>query len=141
MKLMAKTFYTEKDIDELFRQGVRSLKLTDNIALTDLAFERANRLGIQLEQAGADNPPAAPVRPYLSQSSSRHGSTSAPLPSTATPRSPAPVTAAQTGQPSSTHGDLEARIRKSVTARLGNQIDPALLDSIIQRVLKTTGLK
>ncbi len=129
---MPKTFYTEKDIDELFKQGVRSLKLTDNIALTDLAYERVSRLGIQLDQGKEDNPPAAPVRPYLSQPSTPRTSMSTPLPSAPQPR---PTQAA------SVRGDLQTRIRDAVTARLGNQIDPALLDSIIQRVLKTTGLK
>ncbi|MCL4530708.1 MAG: hypothetical protein M1282_15020 [Chloroflexi bacterium] len=129
---MPKTFYTEKDIDELFKQGIRSLKMTDRVALTDLAYERANRLGIQLEQDKADNPPAAPVRPYLSQPSTPRESTPAPSPSTAQLRSVQTI---------SGRDDLQTRIRDAVTARLGNQIDPALLDSIIQRVLKTTGLK
>ena len=34
-----------------------------------------------------------------------------------------------------------ARIREAVMARLGNQVDPALLDIIIKRVLKSTGVK
>jgi hypothetical protein len=121
---MSKTFYTEKDIDELFKQGIRSLKMTDQVALTDLAYERAHRLGIQLDQGYADTPPAAPVRPYLSQPAPPRASTPAP-------RSPT----------SSGRADLQARIREAVMTRLGNQIDPKLLDSIIQRVLKTTGLK
>ena len=121
---MPKKFYTEKDIDELFRQGIRSLKVADNVMLTDLAYEHATHLGIHLDQDNADNPPAAPVRPYLSQSSTPRVSTSAPPPSTATGS-----------------GDLQSRLRDAVTARLGNKIDPTLLDSIIVRVLKSTGLK
>lgn len=100
--------------------------------LTDLAYERANRLGIHLDQDNADNPPAAPVRPYLSQPSTPRVSTSASIPSTPQPRSV---------QTASGRGDLQTRIRDAVTARLGDKIDPALLDSIIVRVLKSTGLK
>jgi hypothetical protein len=37
--------------------------------------------------------------------------------------------------------DLTQRIRTAVLAQLGNQVDPALLDVIIQRVLKSTGVK
>jgi hypothetical protein len=33
------------------------------------------------------------------------------------------------------------RIRAAVLAQLGSQVDPALLDGIIQRVLKSTGVK
>jgi hypothetical protein len=38
-------------------------------------------------------------------------------------------------------GDLSGSIRSAVTAKLGTQVDPALLDTIIERVLKSTGLK
>ena len=66
-------------------------------------------------------PPAAPVRPYLSE-----------------PGKPAPARSASTAQ---TGTDLSARIHAAVTARLGTQVDPALLDVIIERVLKSTGAK
>jgi hypothetical protein len=36
---------------------------------------------------------------------------------------------------------LAGHIRAAVNARLGNQIDPQLLDTIIRRVLASTGLK
>ena len=44
-----------------------SLALNDNIVLTDLAYEKARRLGMSLVSPQASMPPAAPVRPYLSQ--------------------------------------------------------------------------
>jgi hypothetical protein len=37
--------------------------------------------------------------------------------------------------------DIEGRIRAAVIARLGNQVDAKLLDNIIHRVVKATGLK
>ena len=37
--------------------------------------------------------------------------------------------------------DIEKRIRSAVIARLGNQVDAALLDNIIHRVVKSVGLK
>ena len=40
-----------------------------------------------------------------------------------------------------TVNDLAQRIHNAVVARLGNQVDPALLDTIIQRVLTSTGVK
>ena len=36
---------------------------------------------------------------------------------------------------------IEQRIRAAVIAKLGNQVDAKLLDNIIQRVVKSTGLK
>ena len=129
---MPKKFYTEKDIEELFNSGITSLKINDNIQLTEMAYEKANRLGMHLLTDGPDTPPSAPVRPYLSGGGTVH---------------PAPTTVSATlssnnpkpGQLSST--DLATRIRSAVFARFGNQIDPNLLDKIIVRVLKSTGMK
>jgi hypothetical protein len=43
--------------------------------------------------------------------------------------------------PPAAPSDLPGSIRRAVIAKLGTQVDPALLDSIIERVLKSTGLK
>jgi len=117
---MPKQFFTEKEIEDLFNRGARSLRLTRDVVLTELAYEKARRLGLQLIQDGPDAPPSAPVRPYLSQTPAR--------PAAASPAEPV-------------RADLQTRIRQAVRARLGDQIEPALLDNIIQRVLKSTGLK
>jgi hypothetical protein len=37
--------------------------------------------------------------------------------------------------------DLTARIKEAVNTRMGTQVDPTLLDVIIDRVLKSTGVK
>ena len=63
---MPKTFYTERDIDDLLRQGVKSLIVDDDVVLTDLAYEKARKLGLELLRAD-DQPPAAPVRPYIAK--------------------------------------------------------------------------
>src|SRR5512146_2649725 len=64
---MPKEFYTEKDIEDLFNRGIRSLQVTENVVLTELAYEKTKRLDFQLISDRADNPPAAPVRPYISE--------------------------------------------------------------------------
>lgn len=64
---IAKTFYTENDIEDLVQRGIMSLALNDNVVLTDLAYEKAKRLGMSLVSPHASTPPAAPQRPYLSQ--------------------------------------------------------------------------
>jgi hypothetical protein len=118
---MPKEFYTEKDIEEL-------------------AYEKAKRLEFQLITDRADNPPAAPVRPYLSQ-------TQADLPKpTIGPAGPvvdSQPKATFTPAPSQGEGEdeIEKRIRSAVIARLGSQVDAKLLDTIIHRVVKGVGLK
>jgi hypothetical protein len=144
---MTKVFYTEIDIEDMVKRGVLSLEINDNVALTDLAYEKANRLGLKLVRDKPDNPPAAPVRPYLSQKSLQNQSEIAPLTIPVRPylsqqaaeKLPegAPVVAA----PRAAESDLQQRIRSAVLTRMGNQVDPALLDAIIQRVLTSTGIK
>ena len=68
---MPKTYYTERDIEDLARRGVRSLLVDEDVALTDLAYEKARRLGVELLQR-TDTPPAAPIRPYISCCSCFH---------------------------------------------------------------------
>lgn len=112
---MAKEFYTERDIEDMVKRGILSLHVTDNVVLTELAFEKAGRLGMQLVRERPVDPPAAPVRPYISQV-----------------QKPAAAAAEET--------DLAGRIREAAKAKLGSQVDPTLLDIIIQRVLKSTGM-
>jgi hypothetical protein len=121
---MQKEFYTERDIEDIFKRGVMSLNVTENVVLTELAYEKANRLGMQLVRSQPDNPPSAPVRPYIAQKTSQV--------------LPASLTSIPTEK---TEGDLQTRIHAAVIARMGNQVDPELLDVIIQRVLKSTGVK
>lgn len=128
---MPKTFYTEKDIEELFKNGTKSLQVNDNVSLTDLAYEKAKRLGMQLLFDGADLPPIAPIRPYLSNEPSQ----------TPTPIRPGPKVDSVTSVVNQPRTEVANRIRSAVIARLGNQVDAKLLDSIIQRVVKATGVE
>ena len=129
---MPKQFYTENDIEDLFRSGKKSLQVTDDVVLTELAYEKAKQLGFQLVSDGVDNPPAAPVRPYLSD-----GSSAGRLKPVAAPVSTAVSQPAQ-AQPRVL--PVEQRIRSAVIAKLGNQVDAKLLDNIIHRVVKGLGL-
>lgn len=131
-----KKFYTDQDIEELFRNGVKSLQMDDDVVLTDLAFDKARKLGM----LASDAPPAAPVRPYLSDvktvhSQGRADSVSSALSQSGQPLIPSP----------SPHGEkgalLEKRIREKVAAKLGNQVDSSLLDTIIKRTLKLVRTK
>lgn len=117
---MAKTFYTERDIEQLASQGVQSLEVNENVVLTELAVEKAERLGVKLVREH-DTPPSAPVRPYISP------------PAASKP-------AAEPGR-FSAKDDLYQRVRATVITKLGNEIDANLLDSIIRRVVDNLGSK
>jgi DUF1680 family protein len=118
---MAKRFFTEWDIEEMVARGEMTLQMGDEVVLTELAYEKAGRLGMRLVQAH-QLPPAAPVRPYLAQGTSSS------------------CQACREAQPAD-DSTLRQRIRDAVAARLGNQVDPALLETIITRVLNNVGMK
>jgi len=124
---MPKTFYTERDIEDLARRGVTSVSVTEEVVLTELAREKAERLGVALvrehDPHGFAPPPSAPVRPYIANPT-RTGSNSTPKP----------------GAPPN-KADLREKVRQAVIARLGNDVDRALLETIITRVLDNVGVK
>jgi hypothetical protein len=147
---MPKEFYTERDIEDLYRRGIRSLQITENVVLTELAYEKAKRLDFQLITDRADNPPAAPVRPYLSEPQTRRTDLPKPTVAPVVPSvsalpqpalTPPSHEAAQSNVQQETGSDIEKRIHDAVIARLGNQVDATLLNSIIHRVVKGVGLK
>lgn len=125
---MPKEFYTEKDIEGLVQQGVRSLEVNDQVVLTALAYEKAQELGLVLiHQSGIDL--SVPVRPYLTAEDSLR-------PDRVRSR------ATFSNQPKSTgSNDIRSRIHNAVRQQLGDQVDQALLDRIIERVLHSTGIK
>ena len=112
---MPKQFYTERDIEDLAARGQFTLTMGEDVVLTALAFEKAERLGVKLIQPH-QVPPAAPIRPYLAE--------------------PEQTKIAAISQPNAMQDDeLRARIRQAVKAKLGDQIDDTLLETIITRVL------
>lgn len=118
---MAKTFYTERDIEDMARRGVMSVVINSDVVLTELAREKAERLGVKLVREN-ENPPSAPVRPYISTPSPSAG---------AKQTAPAAAPASK--------ADMHKRVREAVIARLGNDVDSSLLDTIIKRVLDNVG--
>lgn len=112
---MPKQFYTERDIEDMAARGQYTLTMTEDVVLTALAFEKAERLGVKLVQPH-QVPPAAPIRPYLAEP-------------TQTKTQP------DTQPPSMTDEALRTRIRQAVKTKLGDQIDDTLLETIITRVL------
>ena len=110
---MAKVFYTERDIDEMQRRGVTSIDVTDSVVLTDLALERAMKYEMKINRRQASSAPTA----KLSQSVNLA------------------ISSVHTIPERSSDSDLKQKIRSMVLARLDGQVDAALLDSVISRVL------
>ncbi len=117
---MPKTFYTERDIEDLARQGVTSLVIDDDVVLTDLGRDKARRLNIDLVRE-QDKPAAAPERPANAKQ--------------------APSAGSAPSSPPASSADLHQRVREAVIARLGDSVDQKLLDTIIGRVLQNINTK
>ena len=114
-----KTFYTVRDIEDMFAAGVREIETHDDVVVTDVAREKAIALGMRLKPLDAPpagRPGSAPPRP-------------AAAPAAAAPRH-APAGAA--GDPS---GDLVRQIKAAVVARLGTDKYNDLLDQIIPNAI------
>jgi Iap family predicted aminopeptidase len=110
---MAKIFYTERDIDDLKARGIDSVEVNDNAVLTDLAVERAMKLGMKIrrhEQSAPQATPSPSVNTYA-----------------AYPR--------EVSRTSASDLELKQKIKSMVLARLNGQVDEALLDAVITRVL------
>ena len=110
---MAKTFYTERDIDDLKARGVESIEVNDNVVLTDLAVERAMKHGIKIHRRELSVPQAS-----YSPSVNTYA---------AYPREAPRENAAD--------AELKQKIKSAVLARLNGQVDEKLLDAVITRVL------
>jgi L-fuculose-phosphate aldolase len=61
---MQKTFYTDKDIEDIVKKGATSLFIGEGrVVLTELAVEKADRLGMKLIYKSAEIKPSTPSLP------------------------------------------------------------------------------
>jgi hypothetical protein len=131
---MPKTFYTERDIEDLSKRGVISLVIDDDVVLTDLARDKAMRLGMELVR---EKPPSAPERPYITELSSP----SASQQSTSGKSPVVPKDTPKVDSKSSSDDVLYQKVFDAAKARLGSSVDENLLETIIRRVLHTVTSK
>jgi hypothetical protein len=89
----------------------------EDVVLTDLAYEKARTLGLELLRAD-DQPPAAPVRPYVAKLSSPAASAS--VQAQPSPRAGAPISTGGAGAKSDP--DLFQRVYNASLARLGDSV-------------------
>lgn len=61
---MPKTIYTERDVEDLARHGAKEIAMTEDVYLTDIARERAEKLGIAVRAVSAQTK-SAPTLPSV----------------------------------------------------------------------------
>jgi len=108
---MAKTIYTERDVDEMNARKVKAIDLTDNVVMTDLALERAMKYDMKINRADNVSAPRASLSASVN------------------------LVAAYPREASAQDVELKGKIKSLVLAKLNGQVDAALLDSVITRVL------
>lgn len=109
---MPKIFYTEQDVDDLNARGVTSIDVTDNVVLTDLAMERALKYDMKINRVERGSAPQASFSPSVNLAVS------------------SVYTVAQ-----KSNDELKEKIKSLVLAKLDGQVDTALLEAVITRVL------
>ena len=114
---MPKTFYTDRDIDDMIRDGVTSLVVDDDVVVTDVARERAYKSDFKFIREN-DIAPSTPVRPYLSEKLVR-----------------------KTDEMdfNKAESSIEQQVFEAVSSRVGDSVDPVLLRTIINRIIKSIG--
>ena len=110
--IMPKTFITERDIDDMKARGITTVDVTDSVVLTDLAVERAFKQEIKLNRVKMSTPPKAVYSPSVNLGA-------------AFPRETT----------SSSDAEVIQKVKALVLARLDGQVDAALLEAVIARVV------
>jgi hypothetical protein len=110
---MPKIFYTERDIDEMQARGIKSIDITENVVITDLALERAMRYEMKINRGGSHSAPKA----------SFSGSVN--------------LVAAYPRADSAGDAELKQRIKSAVLAKLDGQVDAVILEAVISRVVSS----
>jgi hypothetical protein len=105
-----KTFYTERDIEDMHAAGVRQIEVNDDVVLTDLAREKAEKLGVVL----------------------------IPTNQTVANLQPSPASAVSSLSPTKiglSRAEIAAKVKARVIARLGTDEYNDLLEAVIPQVL------
>lgn len=114
---MARTFYTERDIQDLAKRGVMEIEMNDSVYITDLAREMMDKLGIKRKMSGS----SAAASSVLASPDVANLHTAAPASSTAL-------------APDEKQMVIE-QVKSGVIARLGPGVDANVVDQIVRRVV------
>ena len=123
-----KTFYTARDIEDMYASGVTELEVDDDVVLTDVAREKAAALGLQLKHTDGQHQQTERILKNLgAQLGTSPASDSEPGPGRATS--------------SAVDHDLVEQVKVGVIARLGTTAYNGLLDQVIPQVLAQLDIK
>lgn len=124
---MARTFYTERDIEDMAKRGVTEIQVDDSVYITDVAREMMDKLGIKRKVTGS-----APASSSVLKSPDVANLHAQAAPPTTAPdgasASQVPLTDAEKQQ-------VIDRVKSGVIARLGPGVDSAVVDQIVRRVV------
>lgn len=113
---MPRTFYTERDIEDMSKDGVTQVEVNDDVYITDVAREMMDKLGIKRNvtrtSAATSSVLASPDVANLHQ------------PEPATPKLSA-----------NEKQEVIDKVKSGVIARLGPGVDSAVVDQIVRRVV------
>lgn len=112
---MSRTFYTERDIEDLAKNGIREVQVDDSVYITDLAREKMELLGVKVKQALKSSAPAVGVKQVASHAGP-------------TPKTSGPLADADRQK-------VIEQVKSGVIARLGAEVDPMLLDTLVRRIV------
>lgn len=124
---MARTFYTERDIEEMAKRGVTEIEVNDSVYLTDLAREMMDKLGIKRKVSGGQ---AASSSVLASPDVANLHAQAAP---TASASHNAPASG---GLSAAEKQEVTEKVKSGVIARLGPGVDTAVVEQIVKRVVE-----
>ena len=136
---MAKKVFTARQIEKKFENGERTLVLDQNVVLTDMAYEKARQLGMELVSDQMNPSPSAPIRPYLSKIRNLVDKETVQV--AAPPLVTEPIVEGPPQPTEKETPEMVLRIRNAVLEKFGSPLEPAMVEMIIRRVLKHTRLK
>lgn len=117
---MARTFYTERDIQDLAARGVTEIEVNDSVYITDVAREMMDRLGIKRKATGGTG--AASTVLASPDVANLH------KPAASAPPASHQLSPAEQQQ-------VIDKVKSGVIARLGPGVDAAVVDRIVRRVV------
>ncbi|MCC7162581.1 MAG: hypothetical protein IT331_08810 [Anaerolineae bacterium] len=117
---MARTFFTERDIEELAKRGVTEIPVDDSVYITDSARELMDKLGIKRKMLNSTAPSSVLKSPDVANLHK--------------PSAPVSTVSGGTLTDAERHQVIE-QVKSGVIARLGPGVDSAVVDQIVRKVV------
>ncbi len=123
---MSRTFYTERDIEDMAKRGVTEIEINDSVYITDVAREMMDKLGIKRKVTNG-----APASSSVLKSpdvANLH------VPTLAAATVPSRVSV-DGGLDAAEKQEVIAKVKSGVIARLGPSVDVNVVEQIVRRVV------